>query len=306
MKDIRLDQHIHSSLSYWEADDTMLLETIKALKLDFAAITDYDNVNHQLQQKIESSWVHTCSGVEMSVVWPEGNEMHILLYAKCFSKWISDILAASIEWRKNALRKKMQSLNDCFFEIDEECFLNSVRAKTGESYRFDRHDLAKYIFSINKHRNKVIEIVGEKIDAVTFWEQFLEDYDEVEGKGWKFHYQYLPSLQEVMKFTDNNTVISLAHPQRLFRNTQEFKRRIWQYVDLGINALEISATAHKAWEHDIIRAKKEHWVILTFWGGSDSDKIKGEDHKYVWRINPELDAGIVLENYRAFKKIINS
>ncbi|EKE29724.1 MAG: hypothetical protein ACD_2C00111G0005 [uncultured bacterium (gcode 4)] len=305
MKPIKLDQHIHSSVDW----DDIIIEKIKAQRLDFAVITDLDSINEGLQQKIQQNWIWGCYWVEMPVLWPEGSEIHLLLYTKKrFWKWILDILDGNIEYRKMILRRKMQSLNESFFEIDEECFFSSVRAKSWESYRFGRYDLARYIFSIAKHRNKVFEILWREISAEDFWEQFLEDYDENPECDSRFHWQELPRLQDITRNVDSRcTVISLAHPHLLFKNTQEFRRRIWLYLDLGINGLEISSCAHKTWEHEIINANKAHWAILTFWSDYHSESELNEgNHWDIWQLNPELNNKIILENYKEFISVINS
>jgi predicted metal-dependent phosphoesterase TrpH len=55
MKEIRLDQHIHSSLSDGKSTDEEIIAKIKSARLDFAVLTDHDNINISLQQKIEQA-----------------------------------------------------------------------------------------------------------------------------------------------------------------------------------------------------------------------------------------------------------
>jgi hypothetical protein len=86
----------------------------------------------------------------------------------------------------------------------------------------------------------------------------------------------------------DDTVVALPHPHVTFRTREVFENRVKKLIDLGVNALEISATAPAEWVELILQTRTKYGLLLTF--GSDSHGIGKTDvyHGELGTMNPHV------------------
>jgi len=309
MKSIKIDQHCHSNLSDWERSNSEILEIARKKWLDFIAVSDHDIFNEEFPVKARKYWFNSCEAVEISVNWHNSNEVHILTYSSLFSieikKKIKSILENTRQTRVWILENKIDSLNDRSIRVNLQEFYEFFSHKWIKPESITVRDLAKYVYLNKKNAAFIKDIFWDHICYDTFLREFLREDWDYWIIWWRIKCYFLPSIDDIRKNLDTSrTIISLAHPQDIFKNTHEMTENIAFYIDKWVNAIEIDSQTSKNWVHAIMHIKKEYNLVLTTWSNSHRDDTD-EKHDEIWAQNPELNNSVINENYKQFLDLID-
>ena len=149
--------------------------------------------------------------------------------------------------------------------------------------------IAKAFLEVNDNLDLVSKLTGQNIDSKDFLSQCLKKEGEFTRKISlpRDVPPYEPSFESLVKQLDKNkTVISLPHAHVTFATVDEFHVRIGKLVDIGMNAIEISATMPLEWVQVVDQTSKKYNLLLTF--GSDYHGIEKVDtyHGEFMELNP--------------------
>lgn len=126
----------------------------------------------------------------------------------------------------------------------------------------------------------------------------IEFYIEFLKEWWEFHDNYKvkindyePSIEAVGELAkQNNAILSIAHPNITFRKEwiDHFNKVLPDYIEKGINAIEINSTATTKWLEIIYQAKKKFNLLVTAWSDNHAIWKTDDVHWDFWSINPLL------------------
>lgn len=298
---MKLDMHFHSTLSDGRKTSKEILGIAKEKWLYLAICTDHDIINTELPELLLANWIQSSEWVEISIFDSRFDaHLHFTAYAKKFNQKVVDILSNTRNWRKEKIDKQIGLLQKNWFVIDINEFYEFYKDKSN----IDNLNISHIAWYVWRNPENVItakKLAWEDIDREWFLKRCLK-------KEWDMSHiwsvtipEYEPRLEymwELLK--EDNAVLSLAHPN--FKLTQaEFKSRIWYYVDLWVNAIEINSKASSDWVELILRYQKKYDYILTFWSDCHFNQYSEDKHSELWAQNPyinELDLNINLLRFR--------
>jgi hypothetical protein len=151
--------------------------------------------------------------------------------------------------------------------------------------------ISEAFLEVDTNLDLVSKLTGKNIDSKNFLSQCLKKEGEFTRKISlpRDVPPYEPSFESLVKQLDKNkTVISLPHAHVTFKTVDEFQARVSKLVDIGMNAIEISATMPVEWVQVVDQTRTKYDLLLTF--GSDSHGIGKTDayHGEFMTLNPVL------------------
>lgn len=299
-----IEMHCHSNLSDWRNTQQEVITEAIRLNLDFLALTDHDTIApNQFQQALREAGIATCDSVEISAVNTDlDKSLHLVSYAKIFQQSLHDILDTSRIQKSEMYSWQLKKLSSFWLDGDWEWFEEYMQRKHKRWLKSaNKWFLSQYLFSLPGNKSKMKHIVWESLwEAKNVVEVF---YNECLKREWRlfeiYGYEvpeYEPTVQQTVEevVTKSGWILSMAHPNVTFWGNKwgipEFERTLENYVDKGINAIEINTMASYEWVQAILQARRKYNLILTF--GSDCHQI-GYDwvdgkHSTIWKQNSHM------------------
>ncbi|MCH8518784.1 PHP domain-containing protein [Candidatus Gracilibacteria bacterium] len=317
-----IEMHCHSTRSDGKNTPEQVLREAQKLGIDFLALTDHDVISPQdFQSDLRNIGIDTCDSVEiLARNYELGKSLHLVSYAQIFHNSLQEVLSQTDNAKKRLRRIQFQKIVDTLgLEGSEDDFSRYMTEKLKRDISTsNKYDMARYFWSKDENKDIMRRILGEYTvseDIVThFYEECLKRGGRLfEQYGVEIE-EYEPSVEQTVEEVVLKTggVVSLAHPNVTFSDnkggTPEFQRTIGDYVEKGVNAIEVNTQASPEWVSEILRTQKQFRgkVLLTF--GSDCHQIgyDGRDRKHasIGELNPYIDTGIVERNFGEFKERI--
>lgn len=301
---MKLDMHFHSTLSDGRKNSAEILREAKEKWLDFVTFTDHDIIHENVDTIAKALyWIDSCEAVEISS-YVENKHLHFTCYAGTFNNRVVEILENTRNWRKQKIDKQIELLQKNWFKIDKEEFYEFYRLKTNIDNLNVSH-LAWYIYRFEENIKLIKTIIWEDLTREDFLHRCLKTEWDFNHLGSVVIPEYEPGLELVWGLAkENSAVLSLAHPN--YKLTQEeFKAKIWYYMSLWVNAVEINSGATEEWVNLILEYQNKYNYILTFWSDCHFKSYEEDEHSTLWFSNPYVVEKVIDENFKRFKETIS-
>lgn len=239
---IKVDMHIHSTISDGSYTMEEIVEMAEKKKLDAIVITDHDTLSHALKLP-ESNKVKVMAGIEVSAYdYDKDYRVHVLGYGIQNPDIVEKVVHPTLEARHANSLRQIEILNSQGFGID----IDRIKKADGK-YIYKQHIMD---WLVNK--GQVKELFGE------FY------YRTFKNNGMcHFDIEYINPLTAIRAIKDAGGYAVLAHSGQ----QQNFKL-IPQLVNAGLDGLEINHHANVEKDKVIIREYADKYnLFLT--GGSD-------------------------------------
>lgn len=301
------EMHCHSRRSDGKNSLPEILEEAQRMNLEFLALTDHDVISpRDFQSDLRDIWIETCDSVEISArnyeLW---KSLHLVSYARMFQDSLQDILTHTDTAKKRLRKLQFQKISKTLgLEWDENDFgLYMSQRLQRDISTSNKYDMARYFWSIESNRPKIIDALQWFIDS----DDIVTHFYEACFKRWGGLYEmygveieeYEPSVEMTVQevITKAWWVVSLAHPNVTFSKNKwwipEFQKTIWNYIEKWINAIEINTQANPEWIETILKIRDTFWNLFIT-EGSDCHMIwyDGQDGKHasLWVSNPHITA----------------
>ncbi len=306
---MKIDCHIHTTLSDWNRDNIEAADIAKYHNVDFLVCTDHDIVNKEASALFEERLISSCDWVELSVPdsWVRGF-VHILCYSNQISTRVCDILENFRTAKFDSLLKCIETLTPLWFIIDKNAF--RVYYDKNRAYINDlgMSFLSKFIFD-DPHNSVLIEtMLGGKVSRKKFLLEFLSPENNAAVKDILSSIRRPDMLNEISSDEKREPIVlSFAHPNNTFTQMTDYEPILKSYMDRWISAVEINANADVRWVKKILEFQKKYDYILTFWSDChfrDYEYWYMSKHAPVWSTNPCLDPEIIKLNFNRFLKAL--
>lgn len=294
-----IDLHFHTTLSDGTSTSEELVQEAIRRWTSLIACTDHDIVNREVPTLIrefnsnntkhsqESPYIDVVEWVEVSVGHRDGNyekSLHITMYTREFSQGVDDILSGIRKGKWEKIVRQCAHLGKMGFQIKTDDILSNIPfSLVGVMSRFpnSRSDNLN-----NGHLNELltelpsnIELMKELTHGAVDEKNLLGEWLKREGKYTRIISlpedvpPYEPTLAAVTNKVDtDDTVVSIAHPNKTWKTIQEFRARVGGLVAQWVNAVEINTDATEEWVQAIQEVREKYDLLLTF--GSDTHKLK--------------------------------
>lgn len=239
---IKVDMHIHSTISDGSYTMEEIVEMAEKKKLDAIVITDHDTLSHA-QKLPESNKVKVMAGIEVSAYdYDKDYRVHVLGYGIQNPDIVEKVVHPTLEARHANSLRQIEILNRQGFGID----IDRIKKADGK-YIYKQHIMD---WLVNK--GQVKELFGE------FY------YRTFKNNGMcHFDIEYINPLTAIRAIKDAGGYAVLAHSGQ-----QQNFELIPQLVNAGLDGLEINHHANVEKDKVIIREYADKYnLFLT--GGSD-------------------------------------
>lgn len=239
---IKVDMHIHSTISDGSYTMEEIVEMAEKKKLDAIVITDHDTLSHA-QKLPESNKVKVMAGIEVSAYdYDRDYRVHVLGYGIQNPDIVEKVVHPTLEARHANSLRQIEILNEQGFGID----IDRIKKADGK-YIYKQHIMD---WLVNK--GQVKELFGE------FY------YRTFKNNGMcHFDIEYINPLMAIKAIKDAGGYAVLAHSGQ-----QQNFELIPQLVNAGLDGLEINHHANAEKDKVIIREYADKYnLFLT--GGSD-------------------------------------
>jgi predicted metal-dependent phosphoesterase TrpH len=239
---MKADLHIHSTVSDGSDSIGGIIVTAKEKGLEAICITDHDTLSH-LARLPSDTGIRVIGGIEMSAVHRETNtRVHILGYNIRKPEIVTALAQPLLEARNKTSEKQADIL---------------IR----EGYKIDIDKLAradgKYLYK--QHIMDWLVTTGQASDM------FGEFYQATFKNGGicAFDIEYIDVFEAVKAIKSAGGLAVLAHPGQ-----QQNFRLIPEFIELGLDGLELNHHSHNETDREIIRGYADRYGLFMT-GGSD-------------------------------------
>lgn len=315
-----IEMHCHSTRSDGKNTPQEVIVEAQRKNLEFLALTDHDVISSpDFQGYLLDVWIRTCDSVEISAHNPDfWKSLHLVSYAHIFNESLNQILGQSRSGKFERNKGQIEKLVKQFWfdgtyiefcDYMEEKRKRKVNTANG-------FDISCYLMSFpwNKILWEKILANIEKKDGKTIQESFFYECMKRWGQLFKTYGfevpEYEPTVEQTVQevVQKSQGIVSLAHPNVTFASNKwgirEFLRTVENYVEQGVNAVEINTQANPDWVQAIMYVQQKYNLILTF--GSDCHEIgySGKDGKHasIGEQNPHVSPEIREKNFRIFQE----
>lgn len=305
---VRIDLHFHSNNSDWWKSNEEIMQLAKKEWISMAICTDHDFINTDFCELAKAAWIQSCEWAEISCYDPELNKyFHLTCYAKEFQWRIFKILEKSRNWRAEKLKAQVELLKKNWFNICFEDFINYFTNQWIGADNLNILHLAIYIYSKEENITLIKKEIGTDTDIQTFLNKCLRrEWDRNDIWGKVSVEEYVPTVEKCAELAkENKAILTLAHPNFEF-TIDQFRERIWGYVDLWVNAIEINSMASEEWVKILLETKEKYNLLLTFWSDCHFNESTDEKHWDFWSMNPYINNDLIKANIDAFFEKIAS
>ncbi|MCL1891305.1 MAG: PHP domain-containing protein [Coriobacteriia bacterium] len=247
---MKVDLHIHSTIS--DGSDTIeqIVETAKQCGLDAIAITDHDTLAHQahvseLEARLgaELEGMKIICGVELSAIHKNTRtRTHILGYGIQKPEVITEFTQALLEARNKNSEKQVEVLRKLGYKIDKD-----------QLPRADK----KYLYK--QHIMDWLVTTGQAPDM--FGDFYYQTFKN--GGPCAFDIEHLDVFEAIQTIKKAGGLAVLAHPGQ--------QQNFWlipELVACGLDGLELNHHSHSEKDREIVRDYAQRYgLFLT--GGSD-------------------------------------
>lgn len=250
----RYDMHIHSTASDGTLDVPELVELARLSNVGTMAITDHDTITGSrelLTNRPDDLEVY--SGVEMSVLVKHGVErIHILGYDFDINNpELNKALELANKWSIYNFKLYLKFLREEYKDIDiPEAEFDRILAL---SKNISRNDIAV-----------LLEKYGYARDHQDAFSRYLNPIKYAVQENKKGF-----TAQKVISLLKNaGGIVSLAHPSSLHLGDEELDQRIAQYVDYGLDSIEVYHPKNKNQQRRYyLELAKKYGLLVS--GGTD-------------------------------------
>lgn len=239
---IRMDCHMHSTVSDGSFSIPQLMERAKQNGLDAIVITDHDTLS-QRSQIPRTDGIRVLAGIEVSAYdYENGFRVHMLGYSIARPEVTECLVHPTLEARHANSLRQIEILNRHGYDIDAD----KLHRADGK-YIYKQHIMDDLV-----QRGKAPEMFG------TFYQTVFKH-----GGICDFDIRYPSPLEALRAIKDAGGLAVLAHSgqQQNFCIIPELAKQ-------GLDGLELNHHANHAKDHTIIRRyAEEYGLFLT--GGSD-------------------------------------
>ena len=217
-----VDLHLHSTCSDGALDPAALVRMAAKVGLAAIAVADHDNVDgiDEALNEGRSCVVEVLPAVELSVVWQDFSDIHLLGY--CFDHHHSELRAALAEFRDFRSRRNQQIVERINQRLAEEgrspLDFDAIRQRAGGT--LGRPHIAQELIAQGH--------VQSKDEA---FERYLVPCNVAK--------RYFPIAEAISLIQRAGGVTSLAHPAYISRDRQVLKRLFDAFVAYGLDGIEV-------------------------------------------------------------------
>lgn len=276
----RADLHIHTSASDGAFSPTRVVETAASIGLAAIAITDHDTVDGIEEALIagDESGIEVVPGIEISTVYNEKKEAHILGYF--------------LDYKNNNLLDELRILHEARWERGRRMVERLNEA--GVPVNFERVTELAHGGAIGRpHVARAICEVGAASSMDAAFGRYLQEG----GPGYVERYKITP-FKAIDLIHEAGGVAVCAHVAKLNRDDL-----LVELVRYGLTGIEVSHPDHgPASERFYRKFAAKHGLIAT--GGSDAHCIEGDKHVGIGGVTVPYD--VVRQLEQAAKKELSS
>lgn len=103
---------------------------------------------------------------------------------------------------------------------------------------------------------------------------------------------------------ENKAILSIAHPNHTFNSIEEFQSLAPNYIERGVNALEIHISTPPDWIQVILKTREKYNLLLTFGSDCHFDTRNDGKHGMIGDLNPYLDIQFIDKEFQKFQQAL--
>jgi len=254
-----IDLHLHSTCSDGALAPEEVVARAARAGLKAMALADHDNIDGiERAMAAGAQWgVEVIPGVELSVVWKDWQDIHLLGYG--------------FDWRHPGLVEALREFQ-AFRQQRNQQIVDRVNARLAKEarppIRFERVlELAGGTIG-RPHVALVLVEAGAVRTVEEAFQRYLVDCNVSK--------RYFPVDEAILLVHAAGGVAVLAHPPFITRNRTSFRILLDQLVGLGLDGVEVFNSGAGRQESDwYLTEARRRGLIVT--GGSDFHGLAGED-----------------------------
>ncbi len=289
-----IEMHCHSLDSDGKNSQQEIVNEAQKKNIQFLALTDHDVIaSKDFQAQLHKIGIASCDSVEISARNYElEKSLHLVSYAKVFSDSLHQVLETARAGKERMKWGQFQRLTEEYgFSGNKEAFDTFMEQKLGRTPdTANKYDMARYFYSISENKNimsSIVSSLSQNSDiVVAFYEECMKRWGKLYDTYGYESEEYEPSVQQTIEeiVQKSRGIVSLAHPNVTFSNNKwgikEFLRTIENYVDQGVNAVEINTQASREWVQAVLYVQQKYNLLLTFWSDCHQIGYDGRDGKH--------------------------
>lgn len=239
---MKVDMHIHSTISDGSEDIETIIKTAETNNLDAIVIVEHDFLC-PYNEKLQSDKVQVQVGIEISAAYQKTKtKAHILGYCIKKSELINTVTQRILYERNENSMKQIKILNNNGYQIDMD-----ELSKANGLYIYKQHIMEHLV------KNKQVSEMFGDFYQTTFKKNGICDFD----------IKYINVFEAIRSIKEAGGLAVLAHPGQ--------QQNFWlipKMVEFGLDGIELNHHANNEKDRFVIeKLAKRYNLFLT--GGSD-------------------------------------